>query len=155
LGRRQSLSYSIISQRLMEPRRSLPFSQEPSTSLYRERDQSSPKHTILFLEHLSTYGSTALVNLGHFFSFLIYTHSVGLLGQGISPPQGRYLHTEQHKHRIDAHNTDIHALSGIQNHDPRLRRGEDGSCLRTRGHCDRHFSNIHFNIIFPPKDRSF
>jgi hypothetical protein len=35
--------------------------------------------------------------LAAFFSFLIYTQSVGLLGWGISPSQGRYLHTEQHK----------------------------------------------------------
>jgi hypothetical protein len=35
------------------------------------------------------------VDLGRFFSlFLIYT----LLGRGISPSQGRYLHTEKHKH---------------------------------------------------------
>jgi hypothetical protein len=40
------------------------------------------------------YGSTALVDLGCFFSFLIYTQSVGLLGWGISPSQGLYLHTE-------------------------------------------------------------
>jgi hypothetical protein len=32
-----------------------------------------------------------------FFSFLIYTQSVGLLGPGISPSQGRCLHAEQHK----------------------------------------------------------
>jgi hypothetical protein len=51
----------------------------------------------------SIYGSTALVDLGRFFSFLIYTQSVGLLGLGISPSQGRYLHTEQHKHRINTH----------------------------------------------------
>jgi hypothetical protein len=51
----------------------------------------------------SIYGCTALVNLGRFFSFLIYTQSVGLLGRGISPLQGLYLHTEQHKHRINAH----------------------------------------------------
>jgi hypothetical protein len=36
-----------------------------------------------------------------FFSFLIYIQSVGLLGRGISPSQGRYLHTGQHKHRIN------------------------------------------------------
>jgi hypothetical protein len=35
--------------------------------------------------------------------FLIYTQSVGLLGQGISPLQGRYLCTEGHKHRINAY----------------------------------------------------
>jgi hypothetical protein len=34
---------------------------------------------------LSTYGSTALVDLGRFFSFLIYTQLVGLLCRGISP----------------------------------------------------------------------
>jgi hypothetical protein len=47
--------------------------------------------------------STALVDLGRFFSFSIYTQSVGLLGRGISPSQGRYLCTEQHTHRINAH----------------------------------------------------
>jgi hypothetical protein len=52
---------------------------------------------------LSIYGSTALADLGRFFNSLIYTQSVELLGRGISPPQGRYLLTEQHKHRINAH----------------------------------------------------
>jgi hypothetical protein len=47
------------------------------------------------------------------FHFLDRIQSVGLLGRGISPSHGRYLHTEQHKHGINAHNTDIHALSGI------------------------------------------
>jgi hypothetical protein len=40
---------------------------------------------------------------GRFFSFLTYTQSVGLLGRGFSPSQGRYLHTGQHEHRINAH----------------------------------------------------
>jgi hypothetical protein len=31
----------------------------------------------------------------------------------ISPSRGRYLHTGQHKHRINAH-TEVHALSGIR-----------------------------------------
>jgi hypothetical protein len=53
----------------------------------------------------------------------------------ISPSQGCYLHTGQHKHRINAH-TDIHALSGIRTHDPSFRASEDISCLRPRGHCD-------------------
>jgi hypothetical protein len=65
---------------------------------------------------LSTYTTTALMDLDQFFSFLIYTQSVGLLGRSTSPPQGRYLHTEQR--RKNAHNTDIHALSGIRIHDP-------------------------------------
>jgi hypothetical protein len=48
------------------------------------------------------YGSTALVDLDRFFSFLIYTKPLGLLGLGIRKSQGRYLHIGQHKHRINA-----------------------------------------------------
>jgi hypothetical protein len=44
-----------------------------------------------------------LLNLGRFFSVLIHTQSVRLLERGISPSQGRYLHKEQHKHRINAY----------------------------------------------------
>jgi hypothetical protein len=40
-----------------------------------------------------------LWTLAAFFSFLIHTQSVGLLGRGMSPSQGRYLRIEQHKHR--------------------------------------------------------
>jgi hypothetical protein len=36
--------------------------------------------------------------------------------------------------------TKIHASSGIRTHDPIVGVGEDGSCLRPRGHCDRQFS---------------
>jgi hypothetical protein len=39
------------------------------------------------------------------FSFLILGQSVGLFWRGISPSQSRYLHSEQHKHRI---NSDTH-----------------------------------------------
>jgi hypothetical protein len=37
--------------------------------------------------------------------------------------------------------TDIHASSGIRTNDASVRAGEDGSCLRSRGHCDRYSSN--------------
>jgi hypothetical protein len=47
--------------------------------------------------YLPIYGSTDLVDLGRFFSFLICTQSVGFLGREISPSQVRYLHTVQHK----------------------------------------------------------
>jgi hypothetical protein len=33
--------------------------------------------------------------------------------------------------------TNIHALSVIRTLDPSFRAGEDNSCLRPRGHCDR------------------
>jgi hypothetical protein len=44
-------------------------------------------------------------------------------------------YTGQHKHRINAN---IHACSGIRIHDPSVQVGENISCLRPRGHCDRH-----------------
>jgi hypothetical protein len=63
---------------------------------------------------------------GLFFSFLIYTQTVGLLGRVISPSQGRYLHAEQPKHKINAY-TDIHALNGIRTHDPSVRARKGSS----------------------------
>jgi hypothetical protein len=42
-------------------------------------------HNIYKVIHLPIYGSRALVDLGLFFSFLIYTESVEILGRGISP----------------------------------------------------------------------
>jgi hypothetical protein len=77
----------------------------------------------------------ALVNLGRFIQFIIYTQSVGVLGRGISLSQSHCIQAEQYKHRIK--HTDIHALSGIRTHDPSVRASEDSSCLRPRGHCDR------------------
>jgi hypothetical protein len=41
----------------------------------------------------------------------------------ISPSKGRYLHTGQHKHGINAH-TDIHALSGIRTPIPAFERAK-------------------------------
>jgi hypothetical protein len=41
---------------------------------------------------LSTYGSTALVDLGRVFSFIVSTQSVGIFERAMSPSQGRYLH---------------------------------------------------------------
>jgi hypothetical protein len=49
------------------------------------------------LIYLSMYGSTAVVDLALVFDFLIYIHSVELLGWVISQSQGYYLH------RINAH----------------------------------------------------
>jgi hypothetical protein len=48
------------------------------------------------------YCSTALCwALAAFSVSWSYTQAVGLLRRGISPSQGLYLHTEQHKHRIN------------------------------------------------------
>jgi hypothetical protein len=36
--------------------------------------------------------------------------------------------------------TDIHASSGIRSRDPSVRVDEGSSCLRPRGHSDRHYT---------------
>jgi hypothetical protein len=51
------------------------------------------------------------------------------------------------KHRINTHNTDIHALSGIRNHDPRVRASEESSCFRPLGHCDWPSNYINTQIV--------
>jgi hypothetical protein len=85
--------------------------------------------------HLWFYGP--LLGPGLFFSFVIFfTQSVGLLGRVISPSQGRYLLTGQHKRRINPH-TDIHALSWIWTHDPSVWASEDSSCLSPPGHREK------------------
>jgi hypothetical protein len=60
-------------------------------------------------------------------------------------------YTGQHKHRIKVcvhacthtHN----AFSGDQTHDPNVQVGEDGSCLRPRGYCDRWFRQLQMQIM--------
>jgi hypothetical protein len=63
-------------------------------------------------------GSTVLFNpdcLTYRRFLELFRHMVGLLGRVISPSQGLYLHrTTQHRKT----HTNIHALSGIQIHDP-------------------------------------
>jgi len=65
---------------------------------------------------------------------------VGLLGRGISPTQGFYLHrtTQQSKTR-----THIHAWSGIRTHEPSFRAAEDRTCLTLLGHWDRLIFSKH------------
>jgi hypothetical protein len=73
--------------------------------------------------YLSIYGSTALCwTLAAFSVSWSFTQSVGLFGREIIPSQGRYLHTEQHKRRINTH---IH---------PCLKRDSNqrSQCLRRR-----------------------
>jgi hypothetical protein len=44
-------------------------------------------------------------------------------------------HRTAHKHRIKAHRH--HASSGFRYYDPSVGAGEDSSCFRPHGHCDR------------------
>jgi hypothetical protein len=45
---------------------------------------------------------------------------------------------------INAHNTDIHAVSWIRTHYPSVRASENSSCLRPRGQYDRGMQNIEY-----------
>jgi hypothetical protein len=60
--------------------------------------------------------------------FLNLRLSVGLLGRGISPSQGRFLSQIQKKLE------DIHALSGIRTHFRSVRASKGISCLKPRVH---------------------
>jgi hypothetical protein len=81
-------------------------------------------------KHLSVYGCKALNWALTAFQFLDHIHSVGLLEQGISPSQGRFLHKEQHEHRISAQSHPCHKWDS--NPYPIVRAGEDSSCLKAR-----------------------
>jgi hypothetical protein len=84
----------------------------------------------------SIYGSTALCwALAAFSVSWSYTQSVGLLEGGISLSQGRYLHTEQRKHRMNEHRHPC--LERDSN--PRSQRSSERSQFMPtpRGHRDR------------------
>jgi hypothetical protein len=58
----------------------------------------------------------------------LFGHSVGLLGRGISPTQGLFLHrTTQHRKT----RTHIHAPSRIRTRDPNVRAVEDSAAIGT------------------------
>jgi hypothetical protein len=56
-----------------------------------------PSYSSVFHYRIYLWLYSLWLGLGRLFSFLIYTKLVGLLGRGISPSQGRYLRTRQHK----------------------------------------------------------
>jgi hypothetical protein len=86
-----------------------------------------------------------LMGPGHFFFSFVILYTVGRTPwKRISPSQGRYLHTEQHKYRI---NVDIHVSSGIRTHDPSVWGGEGSSCPRPRGHCDEDINLLHSDVM--------
>jgi hypothetical protein len=64
-----------------------------------------------------------------------YRQLVGLFGRVISPV-ARPLPTQDNTNTGERRR-DIHASSRIRTHDPSVRAGEDISCFRPRGHCDR------------------
>jgi hypothetical protein len=88
--------------------------------------------------YLSVYGSTALVDLGRIFSFLIHT-TVGRTAWTVNYAVARTLppHRTTQTQNDRIHTPNIHALSGIRTQDPIVRAGEDKLCLSPRVHRDR------------------
>jgi hypothetical protein len=76
---------------------------QKSSNPRRCQEYSPHERSAIESTYLSLYGCTALLDLGHFFSSLI------LYIAGRTPSTGHqfvawcYLHTEKHKHRINAH----------------------------------------------------
>jgi hypothetical protein len=68
-----------------------------------------------------------------------FSQTVGFLGRGISPLQGHYLHTGQHKHRINAytHQTSMPWV-GLEPTIPASERAKTVHAIE-RGYCDRQF----------------
>jgi hypothetical protein len=96
------------------------------------------------------YGCIALVDLGHFFRFLIYAQSVGLLGRGISPSQSRYLHIEQHKQNKRTH-TSMPRV-GFEPTIPVFERAKTVHALDREatvfGFCRNYVSNCSYNMPY-------
>jgi hypothetical protein len=69
----------------------------------------------------------------------LFGQLVGLLGRGISPTQGLYLHrTTQHRKK----RTHIHDPSRIRTCYPNVRAAEESTCLRPRGHWNRQVYDV-------------
>jgi hypothetical protein len=90
------------------------------------------------LNHSFINGSTALFGPWPHFQFRNLSYTVGRTPWTGDQPVARPLpNPEQHKHRKT--HTVIHASSGIRACDTSVRAGEDSSCRRPYGHCDRLF----------------
>jgi hypothetical protein len=74
-----------------------------------------------------------------------YRQSVGLLGRG-SARRKAATHTGQHQQTVISV---IYAWSGIRTHYHNVWEGENISCRRPHGHCDRHVmtSEIIYRLI--------
>jgi hypothetical protein len=88
----------------------------------------------------------------------IFTQMVGLLRRVISPSQGRYLNTGQHKHRINAH-TDFTPRVGFEPTIPAFERAKTvhvldrtatvtGTFISSCVHIRQHTMRCLFTICF-------
>jgi hypothetical protein len=70
---------------------------------------------------------------GELYLYIYLLLNSPFVAQRISPSEGRYLHTGQHKYRINENNTDTNASSGIRTHDPSVEW--EKTFHASRGHC--------------------
>jgi hypothetical protein len=105
----------------------------------KESNNQLPKYFNGSILCLFLYGCTAHWNLTTFSVPNLYT--AGTTPWTGDQPVIRPLPTHR-KTQTQNKSTDIHASSGIRTHDPSVRAGEDGLCLRSRGHCDRRNGSI-------------
>jgi hypothetical protein len=107
---------------------------QPLTATFFRFHSSSSFYLSIYLSiYLWLY--SPLLGLGRFFNFLFFYTISRTPWAEISPSQDLYLHTRQHKHGINAHRHPCLEWNSTQ--DPSVRAGEDSSCLRRLGHCDR------------------
>jgi hypothetical protein len=94
--------------------------------------------------------------VGHWplFQFFDPIHSRKVsFDEGSAPSQGRYLRTEQHRHRINAHK--YPCLEWDSNQQPQFPSEGNNSCLRQRSHCDRYQEiQRHKDTSFQSYDRA-
>jgi hypothetical protein len=76
------------------------------------------------------------------FRFLGPTHSQQDSLDGVSARRKAATYTQGSTNSINAHNTDIHASSGIRTHDPSVPASEDSSCLRPHGYTVTSKTNV-------------
>jgi hypothetical protein len=81
------------------------------------------------------------MGLGRFFIFLIL-YTAGMTSWTGDQSVARPLFTHN-----ATRTQDIHASSGIRTHDLSVWTGENSSCLRPRGYCDRYRSNLNLMSI--------
>jgi hypothetical protein len=119
--------------RLASPKLLLTFKGLPSIICQKIEEIFSYQWRLLYI-YLWFY--SPLLDLGRFFSFLIFLHSrYNSLDRGSA--RRKAATCTQGRTNSEWTHTDIHALSGTWTHYPSVRASESSSCLRPRGYCDQ------------------
>jgi hypothetical protein len=102
---------------------------------------------MLILVKLYLWRYSPLLDLGRFFSFLVF-YTVGRIPWTGDQPVARPLPAHKTTQTQKKHTQASMPLSGIRTHVPSICAGKDSSCRRPRGHCDRHIPEL-FQLYIP------